>query len=135
MPGIVWGPGVGVPRGRISRALVSTMDVMPTVLDYLGTAIPPEIVVDGRSLKPLFDGTESDAVTADSRVLFHYCGYLLHAVRYGPWKAHFVIPRITDRTTSTCVYPIIPPIKGAVESGRVEEGEREGKRAIGTVSL
>ena len=112
VPGIIWGPGVGIVP-RISTALVSTMDVMPTVLDYVGGAMPPPpTIVDGRSLRPLLSNTESDDVSATSRVLFHYCGYLLHAVRYGPWKAHFVTPRLTNRVDNTCAYYVVPVIAG-----------------------
>ena len=67
VPGIIWGPGLGIAP-RISRALVSMMDVMPTILDYVGGSMPPPpTVIDGRSIRPILSGTESDAVSASSR--------------------------------------------------------------------
>ena len=102
VPGIVWGPGLGLQSGVISHALASTMDILPTVLDVVGAPPPPDVVLDGRSLAGVLRGTEDDAETADSRALFHYCGYLLHAVRVGPWKAHYATPQIADLVENTC---------------------------------
>ena len=105
VPGIVWGPGLGVKAGVISHALASTMDVFPTVLDVVG-APPADVFLDGRSLEGVLRGTEDDAATADSRALFHYCGYLLHAVRVGPWKAHYATPQLGDPVENTCTIGI-----------------------------
>jgi len=105
VPGIVWGPGLGV-QAQVSQAIVSAFDVLPTILDYAGVAFPPpsatNLTFDGRSVRPILEGAEDDAVTADSRVIFHYCGYNLRAMRYGPWKAHFKTPRITNEVENTC---------------------------------
>src|SRR5262249_29723545 len=53
VPLIVWAPGV-VPEARVD-ALVSNVDVKPTVLDFLGMPSVPGL--DGRSLRPLIEGT------------------------------------------------------------------------------
>ena len=108
VPGIVWGPGLGVRADYVSHALASTMDVFATVLDYAGVPLPADRAIDGRSLRGVLDGTEADAVTADARVLFHYCGYELHAMRYGPWKAHFATPLLSDPIAHTCTYVFFP---------------------------
>jgi len=105
VPGIVWGPGpaLGVRAGRVSEALVSTMDIFPTVADYLDFPVDTlERRIDGRSLRPILTGAESDDVSANERVLFHYCGFVLHSMRLGRYKAYFHTPRYTDPVTGTC---------------------------------
>lgn len=44
----------GGPPGRMAQAMVSTVDVAPTVLDWLGATPPP--AMDGASLLPLVGG-------------------------------------------------------------------------------
>ena len=51
-PLIVAGPGVA--RARESSQLASHIDLMPTILNYLGLPIPQ--TVQGRSLRPLLEG-------------------------------------------------------------------------------
>ena len=46
----------GVSRGRVIDQLVETMDICPTVLDWAGVAVPPEI--QGHSLLPAVSGGE-----------------------------------------------------------------------------
>ena len=109
VPGIAWGPGLGVRQGARSMALVSTMDMFSTALDFAGIALePPVPVLDGRSIRAILTGEEPDDATALTRVLYHYCGYNLHAMRYGPWKAHFATPRLSDPVTATCTYQFLP---------------------------
>lgn len=56
VPFAVTGPAV--KGGRISDALIGHVDVMPTVLDYAGIAIPK--TVQGRSLRPVLEGKAQD---------------------------------------------------------------------------
>lgn len=52
VPLVVWGSGVA--RGIVSDALVSTVDLAATFLDFAGIAVPEQM--DSRSLKPLLTG-------------------------------------------------------------------------------
>ncbi len=54
VPLLLWGPGLGVPAGRVEQAEVSLCDVLPTLADYAG--LPAEPGVYGRSLRPLLEG-------------------------------------------------------------------------------
>tara|TARA_R110002033_G_C3894449_1_gene239159 strand:- start:5173 stop:6651 length:1479 start_codon:yes stop_codon:yes gene_type:complete len=54
VPFIASGPKV--VKGKISYALISHIDIMPTILDYLHIPIPE--TVQGQSLKPLFTGSK-----------------------------------------------------------------------------
>jgi arylsulfatase A-like enzyme len=56
--GVVAGPGV--PRGSVSHALASTLDVWPTVAALVGAPLPGDRSFDGEDLSPvLFDGAPS----------------------------------------------------------------------------
>ena len=74
-------------RGR-SRAQVSTVDVMPTVLDLVG--LSPEPGLDGRSLARLVlhPAAESPGVAYSETYFprFHYGWQHLRAMRDGRWK-------------------------------------------------
>ena len=48
-----------IPQGRVSEALVSAVDVMPTLLDYAGVEMPPGRL--GSSLRGLLSGTGAHA--------------------------------------------------------------------------
>ena len=61
VPLIVKLPGRGDP-GKVVEAQVRTIDILPTVIDWLH--IPPPERLDGASLKPFFDGTEQKDRTA-----------------------------------------------------------------------
>jgi arylsulfatase A-like enzyme len=45
-----------IPGGKMSDALISTLDVTPTILDYAGVEIPESYA--GRSLRPMLEGRE-----------------------------------------------------------------------------
>ena len=70
IPYIVRWPGVG-DAGQRSDALVSMVDIFPTVLDATGLAVTPNA---GRSLRPVLDG----ALPADWRT-FLFTEYTAHA--------------------------------------------------------
>ncbi len=54
-PLVFHGPG-RVPGGRVIDELVSTVDLVPTLLDYAGVDVPAEL--PGRSLRPVLEGGE-----------------------------------------------------------------------------
>ncbi len=54
VPLILYHPAWSIPPARVNR-MVRLMDVMPTILDFVGAPVPHDI--DGRSLMALFDGS------------------------------------------------------------------------------
>lgn len=48
--------GPGIVKGEVSNALISHVDIMPTILDFLNISIPN--TVQGESLKPVFTGKQ-----------------------------------------------------------------------------
>ena len=86
VPAIAWWPKTIQP-GQVSTAVTSTMDLLPTMLDYTGHAPLEGITLDGASLRPIIEG-DVDSEIRDS--YFYYRGATLYAARKGPWKAHFI---------------------------------------------
>lgn len=100
---------------QVSNAIVTTMDVMPTVLELVAAArsggssssssssseLP---VFDGVSLVPILSGgavaqtQEKDVL--NERVIFHYCGDIISAVRRGDYKMHYYTTRWEPHTNS-----------------------------------
>jgi arylsulfatase A-like enzyme/Flp pilus assembly protein TadD len=100
VPLLLW--GAGVPKGLKISSLVRTVDVAPTILDWLG--LPPLDDVQGVSLRPLLEGTSQDlelvgyGESIDSHVTFDTS--ILRYVREGRWKyIHKVEPELFDLTT------------------------------------
>ena len=76
-------PGVAHP-GASTRALVEFIDIVPTVLDLCGVAIPAN--VQGRSLRPLLTG---HSATHRREVVVEYAPNDEAAVRDDHWKLIF----------------------------------------------
>jgi arylsulfatase A-like enzyme/Flp pilus assembly protein TadD len=55
-------PPAGGHPDQVVKAQVRTTDILPTVVDWLGIALPPRL--DGASLKPYIDGAEEEDRTA-----------------------------------------------------------------------
>ena len=70
IPFVLSGPGI--PRGGVSDQVVTLADIMPTLLDYAGVAIPDS--VDGASVLGLL--TDNDALA-----------------RHAAWRAYVPWPR------------------------------------------
>ena len=56
MPAIVWGPGLGVKGGTVSRALTRAMDWYPSIATFAGIEVPKDRVIDGRDIVPMLKG-------------------------------------------------------------------------------
>jgi len=75
-----------IPAGAVNESLVSTIDLMPTLLEAAGCPIPPE--VQGESLLPLIRGESRrparDAIFAE--MTYHVDTLPMRAVRTARWK-------------------------------------------------
>jgi arylsulfatase A-like enzyme len=75
-----------IPSGTVNAHLASTIDIMPTILEAAGCAIPQS--VQGRSLLPLAEGESKerlrDAIFAEMTYHVHYLP--MRAVRTPRWK-------------------------------------------------
>ncbi|XP_033104855.1 arylsulfatase-like, partial [Anneissia japonica] len=70
---------------QTSTAVISSLDLYPTILDMISGSIFDDVTYDGQSVKDaILENTDTG-----TRVLFYYCSDRLNAVRYGPYKFHF----------------------------------------------
>jgi len=85
-PFIAWWPGQ-LEAGKVSSALISSVDFLPTFADLAGAILPEEQVFDGISLMDLMEGSEPDPERA---IFWHYPVYHhdepMSAIRKGNWK-------------------------------------------------
>ena len=66
MPGIVRWPNGGVPPGTVTMDMVSTLDVVPTILSVLGRDVPNDI--DGVDVSSVFFGDDDDRPEKSERL-------------------------------------------------------------------
>jgi arylsulfatase A len=83
-PFLVWGSG-RVPAGQTVRDMVSTLDLLPTLVKLAGGRLPADRELDGHDVSPLFLATGP----GPRDVMFFYHAETLYAVRKGAYKAHF----------------------------------------------
>lgn len=89
VPFIAWRPGTITPGG-VSAAPISLLDLFPTAVALAGATLPTDRVYDGRNLGPALAGA---AASAEPRLIVHYFGYQLQAVREGKWKLFLAVDR------------------------------------------
>lgn len=85
VPTLFWWPGKLPPGKQIE--LGATMDLLPTFCTLAGAAIPGDRVLDGYDLSDVLLG-KTDTSPRDR--MFFWREEQLYAVRFGPWKAHFI---------------------------------------------
>ena len=102
MPTIASWPG-HIPAGISIDQLTSSMDLLPTVAKLTGADLPQDRIIDGKDFLPLLT---NQTQKSSHEFVFHYCGNLVHAVRYHPrdsgtvWKAHFMTAKWSEGTES-----------------------------------
>jgi len=85
-PGIFWQPGT-IPAGKVSHAVASTMDLLPTIASIAG-AKHPEKKIDGHDITAVLKDPEHAGSPWDT--FFYWWPDELQAVRQGNWKLHVV---------------------------------------------
>jgi arylsulfatase A-like enzyme len=85
-PTIAWWPG-RIAAGAACDAMMSEMDVLPTLLRLAGGTVPGQRTIDGRDVWPLLS---SQSKKSPHEALFYFMGNRLEAVRSGPWKLAIV---------------------------------------------
>ncbi len=74
-----------IPSGTVSRAVSSTMDVLPT-LAGLCDAPRPDKPLDGIDIWPILTGRRP---TLEREALLYFDGWNVQCARWGKWKLHF----------------------------------------------
>jgi len=81
VPLIIRPPGLGAEGARVIENRVGVVDIVPTILDLLGIAAPVEI--QGRSLRPLWDGKADPELAADRYQPQYYAENLSPRLTHG----------------------------------------------------
>jgi arylsulfatase len=77
-------PAVTHPSGsRVSNAVASAMDILPTIARMAGAALPSTL--DGIDIGPILTG-QAESISRD--VILHFNNWDLQCARLGPWKLH-----------------------------------------------
>lgn len=124
VPLILWGPGV--PAGQRLGGLVANLDVVPTVLDFLGRS---DLVAGlaGRSLKPLLESGSSAGTT--ERVYLTECAWMKkRGFRTPEWKFIWETgetPPVYGKTGPELYY--LPDDPGEQHNLAAERPEKVGK--------
>ncbi|MHC4437436.1 MAG: sulfatase family protein [Planctomycetota bacterium] len=82
VPCIIHWPG-HVPAGRVSDAIFSTVDFMPTIANIAVYKVPRDRIIDGVDQAALLFG---DSETGARDHFYYFCRQALHGVRKGRWK-------------------------------------------------
>jgi arylsulfatase A len=82
VPCVMW--GAGVKPGVVSK-MGSTLDLLPTICQLAGVAIPKDRPIDGYDLSPVFRGDKA----SPRDVMYFYHAMELFAIRKGPHKLYF----------------------------------------------
>jgi arylsulfatase A len=86
VPGIMRWPD-RIASGTTSDAVVSTIDLFPTIAAITGAPLPPW-TIDGRNILPILEGASGGGAQAGAPYFYFYAGTELQAVRSGRWKLH-----------------------------------------------
>ena len=92
VPGIFCWPK-RIPAGQVSKALISSMDLLPLFCHVAGVQLPGDRKIDGRDISDLLMEKTNQS---PHEFFYYYNGLNLQAVRQGKWKLH--LPReISDQ--------------------------------------
>lgn len=81
MPGIFYWPGI-VKSGVVESTPAIVADILPTMLDYLEIPLPADRIYDGRTIRPLLEGTG----TREPNDFFFGGPSRVTGMRSGNWK-------------------------------------------------
>ncbi|MBY0488620.1 MAG: sulfatase-like hydrolase/transferase [Gemmatimonadaceae bacterium] len=87
-----------MPRGRTSNAMVSEMDIFPTIAAAVGAPqiVPSDRPIDGINILPFLEGKTKDS---GRESLLYFTGQQVRAVKWKDWKFHYAFqpePRVTE---------------------------------------
>ena len=74
-----------IPAGQVCHELATTLDILPTLAQLVGSALPQNHIIDGFDISPLL--TNPQAVSPYV-AFYYYQKEQIQAVRTGKWKLH-----------------------------------------------
>ncbi len=77
-----------IPAGQVCTSMASSMDILPTVAQLCGAALP-SAPLDGQNIWPLMTGARAGkGSSSDSNLFLYFDSWNLQCARMGPWKLH-----------------------------------------------
>ena len=89
VPCIMRAPG-RIPAGQTCDEIACTMDMLPTLAELAGAAVPKDRIIDGHDIRHLMHGRPG--ATTRKEAYYYYQHTHLQAVRAGKWKLHLPRP-------------------------------------------
>jgi arylsulfatase A len=83
VPCIARWPG-RIEAGQETDACASSIDLLPTICEVTGATVPTDRIIDGKSMVPLFEGSEDRYGVRDT--FLYYFKDEIEAIRYRDWK-------------------------------------------------
>ncbi len=83
-PGRIPAGRIRMPGTRVSNAVASTLDILPTIAGLANVALPPN-PLDGADIWPILSGTQD---TVERDLFLYFDSWNLQCARQGPWKLH-----------------------------------------------
>ena len=149
VPFIAYWPGT-IAAGQESAEVVTSMDLLPTLVGLADGAVPDDRVIDGRDIAPLLRGDAG--ATSPHEAFFYYHHGSLEAVRRGRWKLHFskngkpcselydLVDDIGETRDLIAAHAdLVAELTALAEASRAELGDRglgiagTGRRPVGRV--
>ncbi|QDK79281.1 sulfatase [Spirosoma sp. KCTC 42546] len=85
VPAIAWWPGK-IKANVTTTALMSNMDLLPTIATFAKASLPKDRVLDGIDQSGVLFGQKEKA----RELIPYYINEQVYAIRKGAWKAHFM---------------------------------------------
>lgn len=85
VPCVVRYPPV-IAAGSVQAGMISALDILPTVAAMVGAQLPPEVLLDGNNVLPLWSGEPPVELNARPFLYYNNQAGKLVAIRRGAWK-------------------------------------------------
>jgi arylsulfatase A-like enzyme len=95
VPGLAWWPG-HIPAGTSTDAITAMIDVLPTFAKLARAPLAADRKIDGVDITSVLLGSPS---TPPRDSFLYHRGFLLEAVRSGPWKLHLAKKELYNLAT------------------------------------
>ena len=77
-----------IPKGKVSNEFITSLDIVPTICEMTGTALPTK-KIDGINVLPVLKGKKMRKIL-DNRYFYYFSENKLKAIRKDKWK--YIIP-------------------------------------------
>ena len=95
VPGIISWPAK-IKGNRNEQTPISTLDILPTIFEITGVALPKERTIDGRDIRSILMPEKHNNKLDEFKFFYSYSDNQPSAIRKGSWKLHVRIGSQTE---------------------------------------